>query len=502
MKINKILIISMVIISLFAISAVSAAEDIAISQADELQAIEDVNQDAEEVLLQDVDDENVASNVEDEDVVSDVDEDDVLSDGASPVGDKENITQEITVKVDGKELNTFNYTYVNGSFDFKDLLEKMNMSGQADFNMSKFGNFSQMFNMFNDVNFAQLNKTFNFKISGDVGDIKYGLKVISDDVNFIFDYNMTCPDGTNTTPVADAKKIEIFAGNALLANLTIVNGNTDFDFSQMMKMFDMSGFDMSSFGNFKDMMGMFENINYTGNNSMSNNKTFDFKINGLVRNIAYSLSVLSNLTDFVFDYHVTAPTVSSTLTANDLTTSTVNTALDGETGGYLTVTLKDSFGKGIPNKTLSIVIDGKVTNIKTDNNGVAKYQVNFANAGTYYATIFFLGDDTAKSSTVTVKVTVVKQKTTVKTNKNKYTFKRKAKKKVKVTLKNANGKAIKGKQITLKIKNKTFKAKTNAKGTATITVKFTKKGKYTVTTKFAGDNTYNSASKKVKVTIK
>ena len=74
-------------------------------------------------------------------------------------------------------------------------------------------------------------------------------------------------------------------------------------------------------------------------------------------------------------------------------------------------------------------------------------------------------------------------------------------KKIKVTLK-SNGKAVAGKQITIKVNKKTFKGKTNAKGVATIKVKVTKKGKFTATVKFAGDSAYKAATKSVKFTVK
>ena len=75
-------------------------------------------------------------------------------------------------------------------------------------------------------------------------------------------------------------------------------------------------------------------------------------------------------------------------------------------------------------------------------------------------------------------------------------------KKVKFTLKDASGKAIKGKKITIKVNGKTFSAKTNSKGVASIKVKVTKKGKFTATAKFAGDNTYKGITKKAKFTVK
>ena len=75
-------------------------------------------------------------------------------------------------------------------------------------------------------------------------------------------------------------------------------------------------------------------------------------------------------------------------------------------------------------------------------------------------------------------------------------------KKVKFTLKDASGKAIKGKKITIKVNGKTFSAKTNSKGVASIKVKVTKKGKFTATAKFAGDNTYKGITKKAKFSVK
>ena len=75
-------------------------------------------------------------------------------------------------------------------------------------------------------------------------------------------------------------------------------------------------------------------------------------------------------------------------------------------------------------------------------------------------------------------------------------------KKVKFTLKDANGKAIAGKKITVKVNGKTFSAKTNSKGVATISVKVTKKGKFTATAKFAGDKAYKAITKKAYFTVK
>lgn len=166
----------------------------------------------------------------------------------------------------------------------------------------------------------------------------------------------------------------------------------------------------------------------------------------------------------------------------------------------LSVTLKDASGKAIANKTITYSINGVTKTATTDANGIVKIAVNQAKAGTYYYSICFLGDNDYKSAFKTVKVTVNKQAT--KAVFKAKTFKVKATKKVSFTLKDASGKAIKGKKITFKVGKKTYTAKTNAKGVATVKVKLTKKGKYTVTAKFAGDSTYKAITKKAKITVK
>ena len=56
-----------------------------------------------------------------------------------------------------------------------------------------------------------------------------------------------------------------------------------------------------------------------------------------------------------------------------------------------------------------------------------------------------------------------------------------------------NGKAVKGKKITFKIKGKTYTAKTNSKGIATIKVtNLNKVGKYSVTIKYLKDTVKKS----------
>lgn len=94
---------------------------------------------------------------------------------------------------------------------------------------------------------------------------------------------------------------------------------------------------------------------------------------------------------------------------------------------------------------------------------------------------------------------VTKKPTTITIAKK--TFKKKATKKLTATLK-SNGKAVKGKLITFKVNGKTYSAKTNAKGVATVKIKLTKKGTFKYTAKFAGDATYKAVSKTNKIKVK
>lgn len=165
----------------------------------------------------------------------------------------------------------------------------------------------------------------------------------------------------------------------------------------------------------------------------------------------------------------------------------------------LSVTLKDAAGNILANKEITYSVNGVTKTVKTDANGVAKITVNQV-AGTYYYSLCYLGDDDYKASFKTVKATVNKQ--AVKATFKKASLKVKKFKKVKFTLKTSAGKAIAGKKITVKVNGKTFSAKTNSKGVASIKVKVAKKGKKLAVAKFAGDNVYKAITKKAYFTVK
>ncbi len=173
------------------------------------------------------------------------------------------------------------------------------------------------------------------------------------------------------------------------------------------------------------------------------------------------------------------------------------------TNNNLVVTLKDGSGNAIANAKVTVTLNGKATVLTTNANGQATLAIpsNLV-PKTYAVSISYDGDAThAKSSANT---NVVVKKATVKLTAKKKTFKAKVKtKKYTVTLKDNKEKVMKKVKLTLKVKGKTYKATTNAKGKATFKIKkLTKKGKYTAKVTFKGNANFNKLVKKVKITVK
>ena len=159
-------------------------------------------------------------------------------------------------------------------------------------------------------------------------------------------------------------------------------------------------------------------------------------------------------------------------------------------------------GKALANQKVTVKVGTISKTLTTNAKGQVSVDVSKLTPKTYTATFTYAGDDINDKSSNTAKVVVnkVKPKITAK----KATFKAKKKtKKYSIVLKDNKGKAIKKAKVTLKVKGKTYKATTNAKGKATFKItKLTKKGKQTATIKFGGNTLYKAVSKKVKLTIK
>ena len=154
-------------------------------------------------------------------------------------------------------------------------------------------------------------------------------------------------------------------------------------------------------------------------------------------------------------------------------------------------------------EVIDITVNGVHYAGRVDSKGYAQIPIQLL-PKTYTVTAEYKGFKTTNK--LTVKQVLKPVKKTVKVKKSKKSFK------IKASLKWSNGKGIKGKKITFKIKGKTYKAKTNKKGIATAKVKKNiikklKKGKkykvtiaYTVKDKYG--NGYIKISDKVKCKVK
>ena len=154
----------------------------------------------------------------------------------------------------------------------------------------------------------------------------------------------------------------------------------------------------------------------------------------------------------------------------------------------LVISLTDSQGRPLNGVSVSVNINGNKA-YATDKNGQIKINVANLVPKTYTAKMTFNGNSKYEASSASVKVTVKKAK--AKIDAKKKTFKKSVKtKKYTITLKTNTNKAMKKAKVTLKIKGKTYKATTNAKGKAVFKIKkLTKKGTFKAKVKFAG-NTY------------
>lgn len=192
-----------------------------------------------------------------------------------------------------------------------------------------------------------------------------------------------------------------------------------------------------------------------------------------------------------------------TVTVNAIKTSIV---APGVTTTYnvaktLVVTLKDANGKALSGKKVTVKVGSISKTLTTNGNGQVSVDISSLVPKTYSATIKFAGDEKYAQSTATAKVVVNKAKSKITAKKTTFKAKKKTKKYT-ITLK-AGKKAISKVKVTLKVKGKTYKATTNAKGKATFKItKLTKKGKHNAVIKFKGNKYYKASSKKVKLTIK
>ena len=176
----------------------------------------------------------------------------------------------------------------------------------------------------------------------------------------------------------------------------------------------------------------------------------------------FSLNVLNTVTHEVLMRNIT---VVSRITQNKALTMYYGA---GKSYSVRFCNDNGTFEKGLK---VTFTLNGKTYTRFTDENGYASLKISLK-PGTY--TIKATYDGTSVSNRITVKTTIITKNVSVKKGK---TIKFNAK------LLNSNGKILKNKKITFKFKGKTYNARTNSKGIATLSLKNSYRvGTYTIYT--------------------
>ena len=192
--------------------------------------------------------------------------------------------------------------------------------------------------------------------------------------------------------------------------------------------------------------------------------------------------------------NITVNKAKTVLTANAVTTVyNVNK--------YLTITLKDVCGNPLKDVEVGVNFNG-VKYLTTDKNGQIKIPTKVVSPNKYNVKITFDGNANYLKSSTSSKVVI--KKASSKITAAKKTFKAKTKvKKYAVVLKDITNSPIINAKLTLKVKGKTYSAKTNYKGKAVFKItKLNKKGTYKAVIKFNGNKYYLKSTKNTKITVK
>ncbi len=170
-------------------------------------------------------------------------------------------------------------------------------------------------------------------------------------------------------------------------------------------------------------------------------------------------------------------------------------------GDSMEVKILDENGTGIANKSVYFTVNGAISKVKTDDDGVAKFLLKFKK-GTYAINFKFneTGYNPIKGSKKILLLS--KPVSTIKGSSMKaYAG---IKKTFKVTLK-ADGMTISGRKVVFTITKKNFKKTytrtTNSKGIASFVI-YLSKGNYKVAYKYAGEDNIKSSKSSNKVSVK
>ena len=316
---------------------------------------------------------------------------------------------------------------------------------------------------------------------------------------------------------------------ALFDKLNLTGFLDNFNFTEFINGLNITGFlnnlNFTDLFNKLNITGFLDNLNFTALLDKLNltgfldNITKFFNITALLDNITKFFNItgiIDNIIDFIKDFDISkyiniteiikiiedagkailGIKSSTVVYADDLSVVYLNSK-------KMVITLRDYEANPVSGKTLYVVLNDKTYSGVTDSAGQISITVpSNLKPKTYVATVTFAGDLAYDSSIRDAKVVVAKG--TPKITAKAKTFKRTVKtKKYTITLKNHKNKVIKNVKVTLKVKGKTYTAKTNSNGKAIFKItKLTKKGTFKSVITYKGNSLYKKVTKSVNIKIK
>ena len=170
-----------------------------------------------------------------------------------------------------------------------------------------------------------------------------------------------------------------------------------------------------------------------------------------------------------------------------------------KTAKYYVITLKNADGKGISKQKITVKLNGKKYTKKTGSNGQVKIKVKYNKLKSYKVAASYGGSKIYKKASGNGKIIVQKTATKI-TAPAVTTFPNNAKT-FTVTLKASSGKALSKQKINIVLNGKTYTKKTDGKGQASISVKFTAEKTYRATVAYAGNDIYKSAKATANINV-
>ena len=164
-------------------------------------------------------------------------------------------------------------------------------------------------------------------------------------------------------------------------------------------------------------------------------------------------------------------------------------------GNYYVVTLTDTSGNVLANRTVTFTVNGRTYTRNTRSLGTASLRLTLK-AGTYSIKTISPAADGYAASSITKSVKIY-QKASSLTVSSKKVYKGNY---LTVYLKDSSG-AMAKRTVVLIINGKTYSKTTNSKGAVKLKMSMTPKT-YTLKLKYAGDISHKSASKSIKITVK